>query len=221
MRMDRQTNSATIDAVEIHRTATDSAELGTAGNVGTIDTDQVPAISASIMLGCALSSLLIFGSAVSAATPQISIAKYSPNQIAVGATSAGQAFAVEGELSPVNVEPASIPNTKLKKAAERVNDFNWMASNDPDKLLAMIKEGQLRPSKLTFAAEAAGLIENSGPVREALVPLLQHESPVVREGAIYGLSNHLNNNVLTILMFIAQEDSSPAVRQAAADLLDE
>jgi HEAT repeats len=66
-----------------------------------------------------------------------------------------------------------------------------------------------------------GLLTDSVVVRETLLPLLRHESAVVREGVIYGISHHLNDEALAMLRKIATLDSSPAVRNAAADLFDE
>ena len=51
----------------------------------------------------------------------------------------------------------------------------------------------LRPSDLTFVAEALGRLQDSDNARSVLIRLLGHEAALVREGAIYGLSHHLND----------------------------
>ena len=79
----------------------------------------------------------------------------------------------------------------------------------------------LRPSRLTFAAEAVGLQADSVLVRATLLPLLNHVSAVVREGALYGIANHLDDAVLVVVRKLADDDPSPGVRQAAMDLLYE
>jgi len=95
------------------------------------------------------------------------------------------------------------------------------ASRDPQRLVNVLKSDLLRSSDLTFAAEAAGAIEDSDIVRDALCALLKHESPLVREGAIYGLVHHLDDSVVVSLRRIVDLDPSPGVRDAAADALGE
>lgn len=68
-------------------------------------------------------------------------------------------------------------------------EFEFLASNDPAKLVALLEEGNLPDSLLTFAAEYAGEIERDVPgLKENLLRLLEHEKAGVREGAIYGLA---------------------------------
>lgn len=95
--------------------------------------------------------------------------------------------------------------------------FEWLADNSPRSLSNLIGSGLLRPADLTFAAEALGRSSDSALVRSTLVDLLCHESAVVREGAIYGLSNHLDDAVRALLQRIAAEDPSTAVRDVARD----
>lgn len=97
--------------------------------------------------------------------------------------------------------------------------FARMAVEAPDALLAWIDEGDMRPADLTFAAEAAGRIEDSEAVRRSLVRLLDHVDAIVREGAIYGLIGHLNDHVRDKLASVAARDPSPGVRAAAVEAL--
>lgn len=64
-----------------------------------------------------------------------------------------------------------------------------------------------------------------------LTQLLQHEAPVVREGTLYGLGRRhslgfrhgvdLIGDVIRLrIKYMADHDSSPAVRQTAVDLLE-
>lgn len=99
--------------------------------------------------------------------------------------------------------------------------FDALAGQHPADLLRLCTAGVLRPGCLTFAAEAAGRIADSGAVRGALLPLLAHHSAVVREGAIYGLHKHHDAAVRDALARIAASDPSDAVRVVAADALDE
>jgi HEAT repeat protein len=100
-------------------------------------------------------------------------------------------------------------------------DFPRLASEQPDRLLWLVQGGSLRPSQLTFAAEAVGLLSDSKAVRRVLVPLLGHPEAVVREGAIYGIANHLDEETTKRIKAIAATDSSPGVRQAASESLDD
>jgi hypothetical protein len=99
--------------------------------------------------------------------------------------------------------------------------FEYLSVKYPNSLLALIRSNQLAPSDLTFAAEIAGGIAEHESVRAALVPLLAHAEAVVREGAIYGLTRHLNAFTRVLLERLALEDRSAAVRTAARDALDE
>jgi len=98
--------------------------------------------------------------------------------------------------------------------------FEFLAQNYPHELLKLIASDRLRPTDLTFAAEIAGQLLDSTEVRGILFPLLAHADAVVREGAIYGLSRHVDQTVRTELSRLVTSDPSPAVRQAAADTLD-
>lgn len=60
--------------------------------------------------------------------------------------------------------------------------FEVIAAKHPKDLLRLCSAGVLRPGDLTFAAEVAGTIADSAAVRAALMPLLYHASPMVREG---------------------------------------
>ena len=94
--------------------------------------------------------------------------------------------------------------------------FEYLAERYPSELLRLVTSAKLRPTDLTFAAEIAGRIRDGQQVRKALLPLLRHTHPVVREGAIYGLAHHLDETVKQSLEDLAQRDSSRAVREVAA-----
>ena len=99
--------------------------------------------------------------------------------------------------------------------------FEYLAENYPTALVQLVQDGALRYTDLTFAAEIVGRLDDSPVVRKTLEPLLSHREAVVREGAIYGLGNHLNDDSRNLLRFLFRQDNSPAVRSAAADALGE
>jgi hypothetical protein len=94
-----------------------------------------------------------------------------------------------------------------------------LATRFPHELAKLIKDGRLETSDLTFAAEALGRSEMGWLVRHTLTPLLTHVSPVVREGAIYGLQKHVDEDTRTALRAVSKNDPSRAVRSAAEDAL--
>lgn len=100
--------------------------------------------------------------------------------------------------------------------------FSSLAKDDPARLVALVVEHRLADHDLTFAAEAVGSIADRAKAVEVLLPLLQHASPLVREGAVYGLSRHLGWHewARARLEFVAQEDPSPGVRDAAREALE-
>lgn len=99
--------------------------------------------------------------------------------------------------------------------------FEVLAARFPHDLAKLIELGRLGSADLTFAAEALGRSELGWLVRHALKPLLTHASPVVREGAIYGLQKHIDGSTRAALSALSRDDPSPAVRLAATDALSE
>ncbi len=101
------------------------------------------------------------------------------------------------------------------------NAFEYLAARYPGALLSLVQDRRLEAADLTFAAEIVGRLANHVAVRAALVPLLAHAEAVVREGAIYGLTRHIDQATRVILERVADGDRSAAVRTAARDALDE
>jgi hypothetical protein len=99
--------------------------------------------------------------------------------------------------------------------------FEEYARNDPDRLVDLLSSGTLTVPELSFASEAVGMVTDELLAVTALLPLLRHQAPPVREGAIYGIERHLEQSeeARAVLREIASTDSSPAVRRAAADAL--
>ena len=93
-----------------------------------------------------------------------------------------------------------------------------LATTDPDRLVAALTAGDLPTWELSFAAEVAGALPAA---HEALIELLHHESPTVREGAIYGLAKQLDTRpaIRARLKELAASDRSGAVREAAAEVV--
>ena len=79
----------------------------------------------------------------------------------------------------------------------------------------------MKPPELTFTLERIGDFKNSYLVREILKPYLFHESAVIREGTIYGLQDHVDEEVAGILTELSQKDPSSGVRTSAEDVLTE
>lgn len=76
------------------------------------------------------------------------------------------------------------------------------------------------PAVLTFEAEALADKPTSPEIVETLLVLLRHDSPVVREGAIYGCASHMGMPELFLAVDrMAIEDPSVGVRAAAKEAL--
>lgn len=100
--------------------------------------------------------------------------------------------------------------------------FDYLGKEDPARLAYWMLFGKLGRAHLSYAAEALGRETEDAPgqaVVDVLTRLLEHESPLVREGVVYGLSYHRSPAVDRMLGRIAAEDASPGVREAAADIL--
>ncbi len=88
-------------------------------------------------------------------------------------------------------------------------------------LLAKLRDPTLPPCDLTFVAEDAAQFNNEPEVVDALLSLLNHESRVVREGALLGLRGaRLTFKVRHAVSALANSDESLAVRQVANELLE-
>jgi hypothetical protein len=107
--------------------------------------------------------------------------------------------------------------SKWSKPCEAV--FEFLSLEDPKSLAKIIQEEPLEASDLTFAAEHMGNCEDTALVKKTLIPLLNHNEAVVREGAIYGLANHLDSVVKYKLFKISKIDKSTAVREAASNIV--
>jgi hypothetical protein len=121
---------------------------------------------------------------------------------------------------------------QLQKARQFVQDSIWgkpcqglfseLVDTSPETLLTLIEYQDMRPTLLGFAAETAGLIEDSEVVTKTLIPLLTHAKFYVREGAVYGLSNHLDfPGIRERLEEQLASDSSESVCMAIQEALED
>jgi hypothetical protein len=105
---------------------------------------------------------------------------------------------------------------------------NFKSSQDP---LALYHEmssldllemtSKVTPDKLTYIAEALGYKHNDSKILYTLLGFLWHPSPVVREGAIYGLRNYKNfRTVQDVIGLLSEFDPSPGVKAAAKEWLE-
>ncbi len=97
--------------------------------------------------------------------------------------------------------------------------FEFLADYFPNDLVRLVSAGILEPVDLTLAAESVGRIPADALVQQSLTPLLDHSDAIVREGAIYGLRGHENEEIRARLTRMATGDPSWCVRQAAANAL--
>ncbi len=101
------------------------------------------------------------------------------------------------------------------------SDFDSIAESNPKQLIRFL-EAEQDIGNLTFAAEAAAGIEDSHLAVPVLLRLLEHESPIVREGIVYGLAGHIEVwDLGRAFKELVENDPSPGVREAAADALDD
>lgn len=100
------------------------------------------------------------------------------------------------------------------------NEFDRLSTADPALLVDWVERGGLGAPSLTFAAEALGRSPAEVAV-PCLLKLLEHESPLVREGAIYGAAAFTEGRpeVLAKLRELAERDASPTIRETAREAL--
>lgn len=99
-----------------------------------------------------------------------------------------------------------------------VDTLETWARDQPEELLRVLRDEDASVATLTYAAEIAGRELPWQDVSETLLRLLEHKSPVVREGAVYGLSYHREGLCRVREM---KRDSSRGVREAARDVCEE
>ncbi len=98
--------------------------------------------------------------------------------------------------------------------------FRDLAITAPAELAELIRLRAIRDSRLTYAAEVLGRdVGDNDLVVQALLPLLNHPSHLVREGAVLGLSYHLTDVVREFLRLTAESDPSRGVRETAREAL--
>jgi hypothetical protein len=122
--------------------------------------------------------------------------------------------------NPLDVLPARI-RCELPVQAPCEATFEYLAERQPEWLIALVQRGALRDADLTFAVETVGRVRDSRVVRRVLLPLLHHPSAVVREGVIYGITNHLDAESRRELGRMVRQDLSPGVRKAAEEALSD
>ena len=101
--------------------------------------------------------------------------------------------------------------------------FEELARSSPEELAEIIRDNRAPDTRLTYAAEILGRDVDTSAVAAMLREIVQtHPSPLVREGAVLGLSHHLQRiGVRDTLHRAAANDPSPGVRRAAAEALED
>jgi HEAT repeat protein len=93
--------------------------------------------------------------------------------------------------------------------------------NHKDKVVEIVSRMiDYSPSTLTYLAEEINRCFKTKDAAPLLVKLLNHEHPVVREGALIGIEEHLSNKtLLNLLTKISKEDEREIIREIAADII--
>ncbi len=161
----------------------------------------------------------LFGNpVVDSAVTTASIDEETTFQLCPGCEASWRLFP-QGSMEVLRIQ-REVSTSAADPRAFAESDFRRLAKSSPRQLVWLIRHGNLRAPQLTFAAEIAGSIPDSAVVEPVLLDLLDHPSPLVREGAIYGLSRHLSKEVRRQLARVSETDPSPAVRSAARDAIE-
>jgi HEAT repeat protein len=102
------------------------------------------------------------------------------------------------------------------------NALHEIASVDPERFVALVTSGTMDAVSLSLAAEIAGISLPREQVISILMPLLSDGRALVREGALYGLSQCRDD--VSVMAAIRQHtdpatEPSAAIREIAADIL--
>ena len=99
-------------------------------------------------------------------------------------------------------------------------DFEHWAQHDHDAMIAYLRDPASDVAGLTFAAEATrGCTDHR--VVDAVVDLIEHPSPVVRDGVLLGLQDTDNAAIRLAVAMMSMSDPSRGVRETASDLVAE
>jgi len=100
--------------------------------------------------------------------------------------------------------------------------FEYLAKAAPQSLANAIRRHNLPSGLLFLAAEIFGRESSFETAFPTLVPLLSHSSPVVREGALYGLKALAETHsaeIARVFHDVALNDSHETIRKLAAEAL--
>lgn len=97
--------------------------------------------------------------------------------------------------------------------------YSELATRDPARLVALIRDRALPQPQLAVAAACLGRAPEHALVRSALLPLLSHSDVDVRLGALDGLALHLDARVRASLQWMLWEEPDATVSRRASALL--
>ncbi len=130
--------------------------------------------------------------------------------------------ATEGKRGLLTTSPF-VGQTMQASSTEKptMATFVRMAEHAPLDLVARVRAGGMSPGLLARAAEAMGKIHDHDTAVPELLILLKNEDIAVQEGAIYGLSQHLTDDVRRTLQGLSSDESAHSlIREIAADSLE-
>lgn len=135
----------------------------------------------------------------------------------------GRSAGSEGVAEVIQGHAPSSMSFAQTKAPEMLteSDLRELALSRFMLLANYVQSGQLRPAQLAFAALALGEAPYSTRIEATLFDLLTHPMPMVREGAVYGLARIGSASARRKLEEVAEVDTSPGVREAAQEALED
>lgn len=124
------------------------------------------------------------------------------------------------ESAGASVDTTTVNSPRFERHC--IAEFEWLARHDPLRLanLALTELAQ-DPVLLSQAAEAMAGSTRGPLMTRILLQLAEHPRPFVREAALAGLMPFFGSSVAARdrLHEMAENDPSPGVQQAAADIL--
>ena len=129
-------------------------------------------------------------------------------------------FLVDTHTSGAEIQSSTVA-TKIEQPTESF--FNEIAESAPRRLVTLIQggieNGDLGPVEIYWAAKSAS---RATPeiVTPILLTLLKQDVPIIREGAVYGLSKNKSPEIQRTLKHVAENDNSQGVRDAAGDFVE-
>lgn len=99
--------------------------------------------------------------------------------------------------------------------------LDFLVKNHPHHFVSLLHSPDMDDCLLSAGCMLCCGMEQSSLARKALLPFLDHSSSLVREGALYGLSFHMNRTVCKKLLSIQKKEENKELELFISEIVKE